>query len=399
MAKTINHKRAKKIFFLSIVFAVLLSGLVGFGIGDKLYNGQNNPFINPNQGKPADVDFSLFWQAYSKLKSDYVGTVDPQQFLYGAIAGAYGSLNDPYTVFLTPDLSKSFQDELSGSLEGIGIQIGVLDNFPAVIAPLPGSPAETAGLKAKDLIVKVDGQDSSTMTLDAVVEKIRGQAGTEVSLDIQRQGQAQTINFKIKRANITVTTVDLQYKGDVAVIKLSEFGSDSAGEIQKAVDQISSKGIKKVVLDMRNNPGGLLDGAVNIAGQFFPDGQTVVIEQGKNSREELKTSGPGTLKDVKLAVLVNGGSASAAEILAGAIQDTNRGQVIGEKTFGKGTVQQLESLPNGSSVKITVAKWLTPKGNSIDKNGITPNIEVKEPDNPLFSDTDPLLNKAIEVLK
>lgn len=391
-------KKAKSIFLVSILVSVILAGFIGFGIGDHLYSGENS-FVNQNQGKPADVDFSLFWQAYAKLKQDYVGDIDPQKFLYGAIQGAFGSTGDPYTAFLEPSVNKDFQDELTGSLEGIGVEIGVLNNFPAVIAPLADTPAEKAGLKPRDLIVKVDGQDTGNLSLDEVVSKIRGKEGTQVTLEVVREGTKNTLKFNITRAKLDIKTVILKVQNGVAIIKLSEFGSNSAADFQKIADEVASQGIGKVVLDMRNNPGGLLDSAVTIAGDFFPQGQTVVVEQGKSTKDELKTSGPGTLKDTKLAVLVNGGSASAAEILAGAVQDSGRGKVIGEKTFGKGTVQQLESLPGGSSAKITVAKWLTPKGNSIDKNGITPDISVTEPDNALFATNDPLLNKALEILK
>jgi len=394
-----NQNRVKKYFVISLVAAVLISGFIGFGLGNGYFTGRSNTFFNENKGKPANVDFSLFWQAYEKLQQDYVGDVDSQKLLYGAIQGAFGSTSDPYTAFLTPEINKEFQDELSGSLEGIGVQIGILDSYPAVIAPLKDSPAQKAGLKPKDLIIKVDDQDTTNMTLDEAVSKIRGKEGTQVILEVVREGESEPLIFKITRAKINVETVDLQFKGDVAILKLNEFGTDSVSEFHDAAIQIKHKKIDKVVLDLRSNPGGLLDSSVSIAGEILGEGQVVVIEQGKNSRDELKTSGQGILKDSKIVVLVNGGSASAAEILAGAIKDSGRGKIIGEKTFGKGTVQQLESLPGGSSAKITVAKWLTPKGNSIDKDGITPDIEIKEPDNALFASNDPILNRGLEELK
>ncbi len=394
-----NIKRTKKIFIISLVAAVLISGLIGFGLGKGYFNGSFDGFTNVNKGKPDDVDFGLFWQSYNKLKQNYVGDLDKQKILYGAIEGAFGSTGDPYTTFLPPDITKQFQDELSGSLEGIGIQMGILDSYPAVIAPLKDTPAQKAGLRPKDLIIKIDSQDTANMALDEAVSKIRGKEGTQVTLEIVREGESKPLTFKITRAKINVKTVDLQIKNSVAILKLNEFGQDSSNEFHAAAVQIKDKGISKVVLDLRSNPGGLLNSAVDIAGELFENGQVVVIEQGKNSRDELKTSGPGTLKDAKLVVLINGGSASAAEILAGAIQDTGRGKLIGEKTFGKGSVQQIESLPGGSSAKITVAKWLTPKGKSIDKDGITPDIEIKEADNALFSANDPLLNKGLGVLQ
>lgn len=394
-----NIRRIKRIFIISLVLAVFVSGFIGFGLGRGFFSGSTGGFVAINKGKPDDVDFSLFWQAYKDLKQNYVGDIDNQKLLYGAIEGAFSSTGDDYTSFLPPDLTKQFQDELSGSLEGIGIQMGILDSYPAVIAPLKDTPAQKAGLRPKDLIIKIDSQDTANMALDEAVSKIRGKEGTQVTLEIVREGESKPLTFKITRAKINVETVDLQIKNSVAILKLNEFGQDSSSEFHAAAVQIKDKGISKVVLDLRSNPGGLLNSAVDIAGELFESGQVVVIEQGKNSRDELKTSGPGTLKDAKLVVLVNGGSASAAEILAGAIQDTGRGKLIGEKTFGKGSVQQIESLPGGSSAKITVAKWLTPKGKSIDKDGITPDIEIKEADNALFSANDPLLNKGLEVLQ
>ena len=389
-------RKIKIIFAASIAVAVLAAGTLGYFIGNRqllrLVKGESSVSDLQN------TDFQLFWDAYLKLKSAYNGDIDPQKYLYGAIEGGYGSLNDPYTVFLSPELSKDFTDELSGELEGIGVKIGELDGAPAIIAPLEDSPAQKAGLKPKDKIVKIDDVDTQTMSLDEVVSKIRGTAGTTVKLDIQREGVADLLHFEIKREKIEVKTVEVSYIDDVAIVALNEFGLDTKVEFSRAAQEIAGKNINKLILDLRNNPGGLLDGAIDVSGEIFPEGTTVVLEQNKTSKDELKTNSSGTLKQVKLVVLVNGGTASSAEIVAGAIKDHNRGKVIGEKTFGKGTVQELDPLRGGSSAKITVAKWLTPKGTSIDKNGIVPDIEVKEPDNILFLSNDPLVKRAIEEL-
>jgi len=389
-------RKIKIIFAASIAVAVLAAGTLGYFIGNRqllrLVKGESSVSDLQN------TDFQLFWDAYLKLKSAYNGDIDPQKYLYGAIEGGYGSLNDPYTVFLSPELSKDFTDELSGELEGIGVKIGELDGAPAIIAPLEDSPAQKAGLKPKDKIVKIDDVDTQTMSLDEVVSKIRGTAGTTVKLDIQREGVADLLHFEIKREKIEVKTVEVSYIDDVAIVALNEFGLDTKVEFSRAAQEIAGKNINKLILDLRNNPGGLLDGAIDVSGEIFPEGTTVVLEQNKTSKDELKTTSSGTLKQVKLVVLVNGGTASSAEIVAGAIKDHNRGKVIGEKTFGKGTVQELDPLRGGSSAKITVAKWLTPKGTNIDKNGIVPDIEVKEPDNILFLSNDPLVKRAIEEL-
>ena len=394
-----RKSKARILFYSSLVFAVLFAGFIGYLVGNQNLKFSKNfvpEIAKKDIGRPSDVDFSLFWEAYDKLKSNYVGELDAKQLLYRAIAGSFTATDDPYTNFLPPEETKKFEGELGGELEGIGVKIGVLDKAPAVIAPLPDSPAQKAGLKAKDKILKIDDQETSSMTMDEAVDKIRGKKGTTVKLTIMRSGQEKV--FEIKREKIAVETVELSYKNDVAILVLNEFGTETKGEFQDAVKQIKNKNISKVVLDLRNNPGGLLDGAVDVASELLAQDKLVVVESGKGYKRELKTVGPGTLQDSKLVVLVNGGSASAAEILAGAIKDYNRGKLIGEKTFGKGTVQQYESLSDGSSVKITVAKWLTPNGASIDKNGITPDIEIKEGDDALFDDNDPLLTRAIEEL-
>jgi carboxyl-terminal processing protease len=397
-----NLKRTKIIFIFSLVFAVLIAGAIGYGIGNRNFQvgiKDGNRFIKISSNQPKGVDFSLFWDAYNQLKENYFGDIDSQKLLYGAISGAYASLEDPYTVFLPPDLSADFQQELSGELEGIGVKIGVLDGYPAVIAPLDGSPAALAGLRAKDKILKVDDFETKDAPLDLVVSKIRGPEGTTVKLTVLRDNESKNREFEIKRAKIEVKTVEMKTEGDVAILSVSEFGMGTTDDFAQAVKDIQSKNIQKIILDLRNNPGGILDGAVEIGDFLFPKDTTIVIEQNKNGKKEYKTKGQGELKNAQLVVLVNGGSASAAEILAGAIQDHTRGKIIGEKTFGKGTVQQLSSLKGNSSVKITVAKWLTPAGHDIEKNGIKPDIEVKEDENPLFSSSDPVIKKALEELK
>jgi len=389
-------------FFLvvSFVLVVLAAGTLGYFFGNRNFvlnqKGQVS-FVHHDLGAPKDVDFSLFWEAFNQLKGSYLSDIDLKKFLYGAISGGYASLGDPYTTFLPPDATAEFEKELSGELEGIGIKVGILDDYPAVIASLPDSPAERVGLKPKDKIAKIDDSETKGMNLDEAVSKIRGEKGTTVKLAIVRDSEPER-SFEIKREKITVKTIESRKVDDVTVITINEFGTETKAEFLKAAEQAAQDGAGKVVLDLRNNPGGLLDGAVDVAGEIFPEKTVVVIEENRSGRKETASSGKGTLKQAKLAVLVNGGSASAAEILAGAIQDHGRGKIIGEKTFGKGTVQELDKLSGGASTKITVSRWLTPKGDSIDKNGITPDIEVKEGDNPLFDSQDPLLERALEEL-
>lgn len=394
-------KNQRTAFLVSIIALILSSGFIGYLVGNRNFKiTQSGPkIVNTNLGRPKDVDFSLFWDAYDNLKEKYVGKVDDQKLLYGAIEGAFGSLGDPYTVFFDPEVSKDFNKELSGELEGIGIKIGVMNNMPTVISPLADSPAQKAGLKARDVILKVDDQDTTKMTEEEVVGKIRGAQGTTVKLVIFREGEEKERTFEIRREKLQINSVELSFKNDAALLTINQFGFDTTKDFMKAVDQIKQKGIDKIILDLRGNPGGVLDSAVDIAGEFMEKDKVVVIEEDKNKKTEHKTSGKGTLKQSKVVVLINGGSASAAEILAAAIRDNDRGKLIGEKTFGKGTVQSYEALRGGSSVKITIANWLTPKGANINKDGVNPDIEIKESDTANFDKNDPLLERGLEELK
>ena len=394
-------KRIKLRFLVYLFVSVVLAGFVGYLFGNQniqIYR-YGVKFANNNLGKPDDVDFELFWQAYQKIKADYIGEVDLNKYLYGSIAGGFASVDDPYTNFLSPDISDGFRDELDGQLEGIGIRVGVYEGRPAVIAPLNDSPAQKAGLKPKDKIMKIDDKDTDGMVIDQAVELMRGKAGTTVKLEVLRSGEENTKMFEIIRDKIDVKTVESKKIDDVGVIEITEFGTETTADFLKIAESFKKDGVIKIVLDLRNNPGGLLDSAVRISGELLEKGKAAVIEQSRDGEKISKADGNESLKDAKIVVLVNGGCASAAEILAGAIKDNNRGKIIGEKTFGKGTVQELVGLPGGSSVKITVAKWLTPSGVSIDKNGITPDIEIKEPDDILFLKDDPLIQKAIDELK
>ena len=377
-------------FVVYMLVALLASGVGGFLVG-KGY-GQNSAHQTID-----GVDFGIFWQAYKELKDKYVGDVDAQKYLYGAINGGYSSTGDPYTVFLAPENSDELRKELSGQLEGVGIKLGVLDNLPTVIAPLPDSPAEKAGIKPKDKILKVDDFETEGQSLDLVVSRIRGKAGTKVKLMILSASD-NVREIELTREAIEVKSVEVNYQGDVAIITINEFGTQSTEEFEKIYKEASDKGITKVVLDLRGNPGGLLDGSIELAEYFLKDGQTIVIEQGKKDKKEIKVQVERGWQDVKVAVLVDGGSASASEILAGAIKDNDRGKIIGEVTFGKGTVQELSPFGDGSSSKITVSKWLTPNGSDIDKNGIEPDIKVNQDSNPNFSPNDPILNEALRQL-
>jgi carboxyl-terminal processing protease len=383
-------KRAKFIFGISLVLALVSVGTAGFYYGRFTVAKESPSNI---EGR----DFSIFWDAYKELKDKYLGEVDPQKFIYGAISGAYQSTGDPYTVFFSPELKSEFDNELAGQLEGIGLKLGMLDNLPTVIAPIPNSPAAKAGIKSKDRVLKVDDFETENQPLDLVVAKIRGASGSKVKLFVQPAGTNSIKEYELTRERIEVKSVEASYPNkDTVLIKLDEFSTTTDKDFESIYQEASGKGVKNVILDLRGNPGGILESAINLAEYFLPLDKTILIEESKHNKQTDKVEVERGWQNTKLVVLVDGGSASASEILAGAIKDNNRGKLIGEKTFGKGVVQQLIDLKNGSSVKITVSKWLTPSGTDINKNGLSPDVEVKTPEDQNFSTYDPVVNRALK---
>lgn len=356
-----------------------------------------------------DVDFSLFWKIWDTLNLSYYdkSKVSPQKMVYGAISGMVASLGDPYTSFLPPEENKVIEEDLSGSFEGIGIQIGFKGKQLAVIAPLPNSPAEKAGLKAGDLIVGIIDVEkkievsTSGINLNDAVKMIRGKTGTKVTLLITREGTNDVIKTEIQREKLDVPSVIISYENNnkIANIKLLKFGADTDKEWQKTVDEVMSKNgaVTGIILDLRNNPGGYLQSSVDIAGEFLKLGSVVVIEdKGNGDTTEYKTTRSGKFGKIKTVVLINGGSASASEILAGALSENLGIKLVGEKSFGKGTIQEPQQLTLGSSLHITIAKWLTPKGNWVHEKGIEPDVKIL--DKPETKE-DEQLQEAIKLLK
>jgi len=311
------------------------------------------------------------------------------------------SLGDPYTVFMTPEEKKIFDEDLSGTFSGIGAEIGIKKNQLQILAPLAGSPAEKAGLKPGDPILKINDESTLNMGIMEAVHKIRGKEGTEVKLTIIKNGKDKVIT--IKREKIDVKSVKYSMKGDILYINISRFDEDTVSLVKEAENFGIEKGARGVILDLRNNPGGYLDSAVDISSEFVAKGIVVMEKDEKrNKKEVFKASGLGKMTDkgkYPMIVLVNEGSASASEIVAGAIRDNSRGQLLGEKTFGKGSVQELVSLPNGSELKVTVAHWYTPNGVNISKEGLKPDIAVKLTDKDFDNSKDPQLNEALKLLR
>lgn len=397
-------KKSALAFTGGVVAAVFLLGGIFYG-GYRL--GQLDPYVvtvkNITNVDDPDIqaDFGVFWQAWEKLKEKHIDgeSTANQDMVYGAIAGLTNSLKDPHTVFFPPSDAKKFEEDVSGSFGGIGAEIGIRDEQLIVISPLKGSPAEKAGLQPKDKILKINDDYTSGLNVNDAVKLIRGEIGSSVVLTVLRNGWEEPQDFKIVREEIKVPTLDWDVKeGNVLHVRLYAFNENAPSLFYQAMIDGLLRGAEGMVLDMRNNPGGFLEVAVNLAGWFLPRGSVVVTEDFRSGEDYVfRAAGNEALKNFPVVVLVNGGSASASEILAGALRDIRGVKLIGEKTFGKGTVQELDKLKDGSSLKITIAKWLLPSGKAIEKNGLDPDFEVKISEKD--KDADLQLNKAIEVLK
>lgn len=397
-----QDSRARQI--LISILLIALGGVVGYRIrGNERIPGispilertgltsvQNR--TQPNQYK--DIDFGQFWDVWGILEESYIDPekINADEMVNGAIVGMTSSLGDPYTMFLPPEEQKRSEEDLSGAFYGVGIQLGYVDNVLAVSTPLKGSPAEKAGLKAKDLIIhvkddKID-KDTQGWSLAEAVGYIRGERGTKVTLTmIRRDEKAEPFEVTLIRDEIIVASaehefIDLPNGKRAALITLSRFGERTESEMNAAVEDIlkQSPKVDGIILDMRNNPGGFLDGSIDVGSEFIRDG-VIVTQQGRNSSREYLAKGNARLADYPVEVLVNGGSASAAEIVAGALRDRRGAKLIGEKTFGKGTVQDALRLPSGAGLHVTIAKWILPKGDWIQETGIPVNVEVKDDEN------------------
>ena len=383
---------------------------IGFALGQKKLEVTRRNFVpsitigNKLPPENQNVDFSLFWQVFEALPKTYFdkSAIDGQRLLYGAISGMVRSLGDPYTAFLDPKQNEAVKSELAGSYEGVGIQIGFnKDKRLVVIAPLSGTPAAKAGLLPRDLILKISERETFDLTLPEAVDLIRGPAGTKVKLTLRHEGEETDYEVEIGREKITVKSVELKFVDDdggkVAVVKVGRFGETTDSEWDEAVNRVQLEGARAIIVDMRNNPGGLLTSAVHLGSEFIT-GTIVKQEFADGSIKPLSADHRGELLDIPIVVIINGGSASAAEILAGAIQDSRRGKLVGEQSFGKGTVQDAVDLPGGAGLHVTIARWLTPKEKNIHDVGITPDIEIKMTKEDMEADRDPQLKKALELL-
>jgi len=369
--------------------------------------------VNQDTGKIQNVDFSLFWNVWNELSAKYVdkSELDTQKMVYGAISGMVDSIGDPYTVFFEPVKAKEFAQEISGSFGGVGMEIGVKDDILTVVAPLPDTPAARAGILAGDKILKIYDKTTQGLSAEEAVSMIRGKIGTKVTLTISSNG-SKAREVTITRETIKVPTVVWrminQDNKNYAYIQAYQFNQNINSQFKTAVEEIEKSDPKAdgIILDLRNNPGGLLDSAINLAGYFVKKGQPVVSEVfGDGTTNEFTSDGNAIMTKYRTVILINGGSASASEILAGALHDNLGLKLVGEKTYGKGVVQELVNLDDDSSLKVTVARWFTPDGVNISKEGIEPDIKVEltedQKKNIIFGDlsVDPQLQKVLDVLK
>ncbi|MCL5012132.1 MAG: S41 family peptidase [Patescibacteria group bacterium] len=414
MKKPIHGKRILVVVSVCVLIAAALGYgyYLGFSRGSEVTKNIIIQGVTDPQKNDSSVSFQEFWNVWNILKSKYVSkdTVgDNQKLLFGAINGLVDSLNDPYTVFFPPKEAKSFSDEISGQFGGIGAEIGLnKQNQLVIIAPLKDTPAERAGLQAGDRITRIDDLDTAGLLPEEAVQHIRGREGTQVTLTVIHNEKEGEKKVTITRAIIQIPTLDFKMinnqgkedlHGSIAYIKLYNFYEKAPQLFQQAAVKSILLGAKSIILDLRNNPGGYLDGAQSIAGWFLPNGTKVVTEafQDPSQSQSLFSEGPGVLSSKPIVIIINKGSASASEILAGALQDNKKAVIVGEKSFGKGTVQELLPLEQGM-IKVTIAHWLTPNGNMIDKNGITPDISVAESTSTASSTEDVWLQAAIKAL-
>ena len=395
---------------VAIIAAAFVAGFY-IGKGEKkivVVNKQGEPVesgevtINASQVKTylgEDINFDIFLTVWDMLQERYVDQpVSQTKLFYGALGGLVAALDDPYSVFLEPVVSEEFAESLNGRFEGIGAEIAIKNEILTIVAPLPDSPAEAAGLKAQDKIIKIDNVSTEDMRLDEAVNRIRGEKGTTVVLTVARADVEEFLDIAIIRDTIKVKSVTWDMKDDnIAYIHMRNFNTDTTRAFKTIQREIIVQNPKAIIFDLRNNSGGFLNTSIDVASAWIDDKLIVSERSVSGSKTYMSTESP-IFKDIPTVILINGGSASASEIVAGSLQDYKAAYIIGEQSFGKGSVQVLEDLSDGSSVKFTIAKWFTPNGRSIDEEGVVPDEEIELTEEDFSADVDPQLERAIEYL-
>lgn len=395
MEKKKEWKERKVSLSSAIILGAVLAVVGGIlGANWKVWFGGFAPYLGLKNQTANSVDWSPLDEVYDKLATSYNGELVKSKMIEGAKKGLTESLGDKYTVYMDEEETSDFYDDLHGNVgSGIGVEMGMRDGYVRVLRTLPDNPARKAGMLAGDILYKVDGEEVYTMDTDEIAKKVRGEKGSEVTVTVVRDGEEKS--FTMKREEINNVSAYVDYDGSTAIVTLTRFDNDTGTMVQGFVKDFDKKGVKKVILDLRGNGGGYVSAAKDLLSLWL-DNERILIQKSKHfgNTEENSNSGRATLKDMKTVVLVNGSSASASEIVAGALQDYKKATIVGEKTYGKGVVQNLYDLSGGTVLKVTTAEWYTPKDRSINGEGITPDVEVERTYEQINAMKDPQLDKA-----
>ena len=385
-----GEKRQQLSWFLTLVIVAIVSFVAG-ARSDALFANVASVFGVRTSNKT--IDLSSVQKTYQELIANYDGKLDTQKLIYGANRGLVEAAGDPHTAYMDPDETKEFDKSLSGQIGGgIGAEIGLRNNKPTIIKPLENSPAQKAGIKAGEAIVKVNDEASSDWSVEKVVSKIRGEVGTSVKLTLLSGGQTREVS--VVRQNIVSPAVESEIDGEIGILKVNRFGDDTVSLARKYASEFVEKGVKKVILDLRNNPGGTVGAAQGLLGIWLDNQIAMTERRGSEIVKTLRTTGTPILGNMKTVVLINGNSASASEITAGALREYGKAALVGQKSYGKGSVQIVLGLPGGSQMKVTEARWYTPKGKNIDKTGIEPDVKVDLSSDDVNNNVDPQMDKA-----
>ena len=385
-----GEKRQQLSWFLTLVIVAIVSFVAG-ARSDALFANVASVFGVRTSNKT--IDLSSVQKTYQELIANYDGKLDTQKLIYGANRGLVEAAGDPHTAYMDPDETKEFDKSLSGQIGGgIGAEIGLRNNKPTIIKPLENSPAQKAGIKAGEAIVKVNDEASSDWSVEKVVSKIRGEVGTSVKLTLLSGGQTREVS--VVRQNIVSPAVESGIDGEIGILKVNRFGDDTVSLSRKYASEFVEKGVKKVILDLRNNPGGTVGAAQGLLGIWLDNQIAMTERRGSEIVKTLRTTGTPILGNIKTVVLINGNSASASEITAGALREYGKATLVGQKSYGKGSVQIVLGLPGGSQMKVTEARWYTPKGKNIDKTGIEPDVKVDLSSDDVNNNVDPQMDKA-----
>ena len=385
-----GEKRQQLSWFLTLVIVAIVSFVAG-ARSDALFANVASVFGVRTSNKT--IDLSSVQKTYQELIANYDGKLDTQKLIYGANRGLVEAAGDPHTSYMDPDEAKEFDKSLSGQIGGgIGAEIGLRNNKPTIIKPLENSPAQKAGIKAGEVIIKVNDEPSSDWSVDKVVSKIRGEIGTSVKLTLLSEGRTHEVS--VVRQNIVSPAVESEIDGEIGILKVNRFGDDTVSLSRKYASEFVEKGVKKVILDLRNNPGGTVGAAQGLLGIWLDNQIAMTERRGSEIVKTLRTTGTPILGNMKTVVLINGNSASASEITAGALREYGKVTLVGQKSYGKGSVQIVLGLPGGSQMKVTEARWYTPKGKNIDKTGIEPDVKVDLSSDDINNNVDPQMDKA-----